>query len=203
MRRARCRQLALRPLAGTWFRAIRPHFFPTALSVGHTATIPGRFNAGSVTRPGFQVLYLAEDHMVALFEVSALLGSALPGQAFLPNPAHPWAIVNVDVQLSRVADLCGIRSRRLIETTIQELTGDWRGYSLRTPTPVRRAPYWTNVPTQKLGTALHATPNIEGFLTYSARVPSRRNLIIFPSKLRPGSSVRFTDVATGGSLSLP
>lgn len=90
MRLTRCRYLPRRPLTGAWFRAIRPQFFQTALAFAHTATIPGRFNGGTMQRPGFPVLYLAEDQTVALFEVSALLGSPLPGQAFAPNSNQPW-----------------------------------------------------------------------------------------------------------------
>lgn len=127
MRLVRCRFLPRRPVTGSWFRAIRPQFFQTALAFAHTATIPGRFNGGTIQHPGFPVLYLAEDQIVALFEVSALLGSPLPGQAFAPNPNQPWTVVPVNVRLSRVVDLTRVSQRRLIETTVQELTGDWRG----------------------------------------------------------------------------
>lgn len=136
MKLSRCRLLAKRPLTGMWFRAIRPQFFQTALVYAHTATIPGRFNPGSTARPAFPVLYLAQDQLVALFEVSALLGSPLPGQAFLPNPQQPWTVINVNVQLGRVVDLSQTSQRRLIETAVQELTGDWRGYSYGIPTQV-------------------------------------------------------------------
>jgi hypothetical protein len=144
MRLSRCRLLLKRPLTGPWFRATRPQFFTTVLAYAHTTTIPGRFNPGLSTHPGFPVLYLAQDQLVALFEVGALLGSPLPGQAFLPNPNQPWTVVNVDVQLSKVADLCQQSQRKLIETTAQELTGDWRGYSLRNPNPVLSPPHYTN-----------------------------------------------------------
>jgi hypothetical protein len=203
MKLSRCRLLPKRPLTGTWFRAIRPQFLHTVLAYAHTATIPGRFNPGSSARPAFPVLYFAQDQLVALFEVNALLGSPLPGQPFLPNPNQPWAVVNVDVQLSKVADLCQQSQRRLIETTVQEMTGDWRGYSLRNPNPALRPPYYTNVPTQRLSFALHAARGREGFLTYSARVPTARCLIAFPDKLRKGSFVRFTDPVTNRAYSIP
>jgi hypothetical protein len=195
--------LARRPLTGPWFRAIRPQFFQTALAFAHTTTIPGRFNGGSIQHPGFPVLYLAEDQIVALFEVDALLGSPLPGKSFLPNANQPWTTVPVDVRLSRVVDLNRVSQRRLIETTVQELTGDWRGYLLRNPNQPFGPPYWTNVPTQRLGAALHAVKGLEGFLTYSAKVPTRRNLVIFPTKLRKGGYVRFTDPATKQVYSIP
>lgn len=181
MRLARCRFLIRRPITGSWFRAIRPQFFQTALAFAHTTTIPGRFNGGTIQRPDFPILYLAEDQIVALFEVSALLGSPLPGQVFVPNPNQPWTVVPVDVRLNRIADLTRVSQRRLIETTVQELTGDWRGYMLRNPNAPLGPPYWTNIPTQRLGAALHAVRGLEGFLTYSAKVPTRRNLVVFPT----------------------
>jgi hypothetical protein len=173
------------------------------LQYAHTATIPGRFNPGSISHPAFPVVYLGEDQIVTLFEVAALLGSPLPGQPFVPNPANPWTIVNVAVQLSRVVDLCQGSQRRVVRTSVQELTGDWRGYALRNPAPVLTPPYWTKIPTQKLGAALFRVPGVEGFVTYSAKIPTRKHLVVFPTKLRPGSSITFTDPASGRVHSIP
>lgn len=198
-----CIHLRRKPLTGTWYRAIQPQFWVSALATSHTRTIPGRFNAGNSTRPGFEILYLAEDHQVALFEVQALLGSPNPGSIYLPNPRGAWTILNVDVQLDRIVDLTLPSQRRLIETTAQELTGDWQGYSLRNATPRLSAPHWTNVPTQRLGAALHAVGGLEGFITYSAKVPTRKNLIVFPRKIRPGNHVRFFDPSTGRTHQIP
>jgi hypothetical protein len=172
-------------------------FWNSLLATAHTSTIPGRFNAGNAVRPGFEILYFAEDHQVALFEVQALLGSPLPGAAYVPNPSGHWVIINIGIQLGRVVDLTLRPERVKIETTVQELTGDWRGYLLRNPRPKLRRPYWSNVPTQKLGHALHAVRGVEGFLTYSARVPTRKNLVVFPHKLRPGSFIEFENPITG------
>jgi RES domain-containing protein len=199
MNPAGCASLALGPHTGTWYRAIQPRFWTTSLATGHTRTIPSRFAGGTVARPEFEILYLAEDHQVALFEVQALLGSPLPPAAFRPNPAGAWVIINVNVTLSSVADLCLPAQRRLVRTSVQELTGDWRGYLLRNPTPTLSGPYWTNVPTQRLGAALDGVPNLEGFTTFSAKVPTHKNLVIFPQKLLPGSRLSFsyTDPSTG------
>jgi RES domain-containing protein len=193
MNLAACPSLARRPLVGTWYRAINLNFWNTLLATNHTRTVPGRFNAGRLARPGFEILYLAEDHQVALFEVEALVGSPLPGSTYVPNPSGHWAVINVQLQLNRVVDFTKRSERRKVGTTVQELTGDWRSYLLRNPNPKLRKPYWTSVPTQKLGHALHGVRDIEAFLTYSARVPTRQNLIVFPSKLRPGSFLEFQD----------
>jgi hypothetical protein len=43
-------------------------------------------------------------------------------------------VLNVDVQLQAVADLTQESQQQLLETTAQELTGDWRGYQQRSVT---------------------------------------------------------------------
>lgn len=200
---AGCRLLPLRPVSGYWYRAVPPQYWQSALATGHTVSSEGRFNSGKPDRPGFEVMYLASDHSVALFEVGALLGSPYPGRVYVPNPLAARSIINVEVSLSRVADLTHSYNLRLLQTTVQELTGDWEGYPLRpNPDPVR-PPYYTNVPTQRLGHALVRRRGLEGFLSYSARNPVKTNLIVFPQKLRPGSFVRFTDPLTGDTVTIP
>lgn len=191
-----CRSLAKSPLQGTWYRAIQLQFYHSLLAIAHTGTIPGRYNAGNPAHPGFQILYLAEDPLVAHFEVQALLGSIYPGSTYIPNPNTSWAVINVQVQLARVVDLTRPSQRSLIQTSVQELTGDWRGYLLRNPQAALGPPYWSNVPTQRLGHALHAVRDLEGFVSYSARVATRRNLIVFPAKMRAGSFLRFSNPVT-------
>jgi RES domain-containing protein len=203
MKLAACRTLATQPLSGTWYRAVQLKFWKSLFATAHTATIPGRFNAGNPARPGFHILYFAENHQVALFEVQAMLGSPYPHAAYVPNPSASWVVINVNIQLSRVADLTKVSQRRLIDTSAQELTGDWRGYLLRNPHPTLRAPYWTNVPTQKLGRALHGVRGLEGFVTYSAKVATHRALVVFPSKLKRGSYLQFNNPTTGAVETIP
>ncbi len=52
-------------------------------------------------------------------------------------------------------------------------------------------------PTQRLGSALFATDDVEGFLTISAKMPLCKTLVIFPQKLREGSELVFSDTITG------
>lgn len=203
MRLAACGALATTALTGTWYRAIQFKFWNSLLAIAHTATIPGRFNAGNVAHPGFEILYFAEDHQVALFEVQALLGSPYPGATYVPNPSTAWVVINVDIQLDRIADLTKASQRKIIAATVQELTGDWRGYSLRNPHAALSAPYWSHVPTQRLGHALHGVADLEGFLTYSAKVATRRNLVVFPRKLVPGSFIRFHNPVSGTVVNIP
>jgi hypothetical protein len=151
MNLSQCRHLHRRPLRGTWIRALHPRYLATPLGTAHTTTHATRFNPGTPANPSFEILYLAEDATVALFEVQALLGSAYPGAAFVPNPAGgPWTLVAVQVHLTAVVDFTRHRSCQLIETSVQELTGDWRAYALRNPNRLRGGVHGSDVRTQLL-----------------------------------------------------
>jgi len=193
-----CGTLTTGPVTGTWYRTVRPHFLSTVLQTGHTRTLPSRFSPGSVANPQFEVLYLTESPIVSMFEVNALLGS-LHGVS-VPNPHVFFTTVSVRISLHAVADLTVFPERRQIRTTVQELTGDWRCYSLRTPGAPGPPPYYSHVPTHKLGVELHNVPELEGFLTYSAKVPTYRNLVVFPSKLGATSSLECFDPNTGRTI---
>ncbi len=183
MRLGSCHELILRPLTGTWYRAINQKHWKTRLSTKHTTTVTSRYSAGSAQNPAYQVLYLAQNHQLALFEVEALLGNPTNPIA---NPAATWTILALNVSLASVADLVDPGQQRLIGTYAQELTGSWLGYG-RTGT----------APTQQLGKALFDLPRLEGFLVPSAKTAGT-NLIVFPEKLRRGtSSIRFTNPQTG------
>jgi len=203
MNLAACKGLATIPIVSTWFRAVRPKYWPSSLLTAHTRTIPGRFNSGTATHPAFEALYLATDPVLALFEVGGLLGSPLPSGVWMPYPHASWTIVNVGVSLSSVVDLTSPTALRALQTTVQELTGDWRGYTFRPSTPSLRGPHWSNVPTQRLGRALFLVPRLEGFITYSSHDSTKANLVVFPAKLNPGSFAQYLDPATGASFRIP
>jgi hypothetical protein len=153
-----------------------------------------------VALPGYESLYLAENQIGAPFEVNALFGS-FHGQN-VPNPLAATTVVPLRVRLGKVADLTRFTQRRFIGMSIEELTGDWRGYRLRRPSQPSTSPY-TEVPTQRLGDALFHLPVLEGFLTYSAKVPTLRNLVAFPQKLLPGSSVAYVNPLTKQRIQIP
>lgn len=204
MKLAQCGHLRRRPLHGTWIRALHPRYVANPLGTVHTTTHATRFNPGTPADPAFEILYLAEDASVALFEVQALLGSAYPGAAFVPNPAGgAWSLIDVQVNLQAIVDFTQLASCHRVGTSVQELTGDWRAYTLRRPARLRGGMHGSDVPTQKLGRRLERIRGLEGFLSYSARVATRRILMLFPRKLLPGSRLRYRDPATGNWHSLP
>lgn len=189
-----CAAIPVYPENGIWYRAIQPQHWQTALQTGQTRAISSRFSGGSQSMPQFDVLYLAQDHSVALFEVQALLGP--PYGNFVPNPAQPWTILNVQVVLRNVADLTDHSSQQSLQTTAQALTGDWLGYQQRGRSLSLTAPTGL-APTQELGAAMYSVPGLEGFKAVSAKVSDKRTLVVFPQKLQGGSFVRFHDQATG------
>ncbi len=201
MKAKACITLATYSEKGVWYRAIQPHFLGTALATSRTKTNPSRFNAGRLLSPPdqFRVLYLAENPMLALFEVQALLGSPATPGGVIPDPRRAWTILNVTVDLQAVADLTDTTSHHPtsgVDTSAQELTGDWRGYQIRNALTSVIAP--TGIaPTQDLGYELYKAGNFEGFLVVSAKLPDLKNLVVFPDRLQTGSSVNFTDPATG------
>jgi hypothetical protein len=188
-----CRSLPRRPLTGTWYRAVTPDYFADGLGFVHTVGVASRFNPGPFGRTRFAILYLAEDHPTALAETRATLPTGVPARPVVPNPVGgPMTIFPAVVSLGGVVDLCDPDNLDVVGTSVQEMTGDWVSYQVRRM--IRPAP------TQELGAALFKTPRVEAFLTYSARDPTRRNLIVFPTRLRPESSVAVTDPATGDVL---
>jgi len=74
---SRCSSLAQTGIRGTWYRAVDPRFLAAALSTLHTATTPSRFSPARTAAPAFEIPYLAENPMVALFEARALFGSTI------------------------------------------------------------------------------------------------------------------------------
>jgi hypothetical protein len=204
MKLSQCGKLHRRALTGTWIRALHPKYLANPLGTAHTTTHATRFNPGTPGDPAFEILYLAGAATVALFEVQALLGSAYSGAAFVPNPAGgSWTLIDVQVNLQAIVDFTQLASRLRIQTTVQELTGDWRAYALRRPTRPRGGIHGSDVPTQLLGRRLERLRGLEGFLSYSSRIATRRNLMIFPRKLLPGSQLRYRDPTTGNWHTLP
>lgn len=191
MNLAACASLTIAPIAGIWYRAIQPQFWQTSLQTSHTKSVPSRFSPGPAADPRFEILYLAENHLVALLEVQALLGSPLPLGLVVPNPRHAWVVINVQVRLQYAVNLTITSEQALIGTTAQELTGDWRGNQFRSPYSSVIAPTGP-APTQELGEALFAFPGLEGFSAISAKVPTHMSLIVFPEKLMPGSYLEFS-----------
>jgi hypothetical protein len=184
MRLSACDRLVLGPLTGTWYRAIRQEHWKTRLSARHTITFTGRFSAGSPADPAYQILYLAQNHQLALFEVRALQGTP---EAPIPDPRSTWTVLPLTVSLEAVADLTNPAEQRRLGTSAQELTGKWDEYKQS-----------GRAPTQRLGAALFKRRGLEGFLVPTAvPVVSGTNLVVFPEKLKARSRIEFRNPDSG------
>lgn len=164
-------------MTGWWFRAIHLQYLPTRLATDHTRTRRSRFSSASPDSPKFRILYLGQNHQVALHEVDALLGdpaSPTPNASGLVVPS--WAILGLDVTLDHVVDLTDPAQQEVIETNLSELTGKWERSDL--------------APTQQLGEALYSIRKVEGVIYPSSRVDARC-LAVFPDKLSRRSRIAF------------
>ncbi len=188
--------------SGNWVRMILRQHAGSALSTSHTRNHPGRFNTVTATYPGFEVLYLAESPLVAQFEVSALLGSPA---VFAPSPlSQNWLTVHVTVTLAKVIDLTALQERKTVSTSAQELTGDWRSYYLRSPNWATQQSFWQIIPTQRLAQAVFQDKRrVEGIISYSARVPDRKCLVVFPQNLRQKSGVVVNSATNSVGVNVP
>lgn len=164
-----------------WWRAVPPLFAGSPVPPrGFTHTVTTRFNAGDIQalEHRFDALYLAEDRLTCLYEFGALLGTPFRGGWSVPNPGRPCRVKKFSVCLPRIVDLTdpGVTGH-ILDLAVQDLTGDWDGYRLRGRIPRVTLP--TGIaPTQQLGRALYSL-RLDGFVTLSARVPTRRVLIVY------------------------
>jgi RES domain-containing protein len=179
------------PETRTWYRVTDTRFLTAAIATAHTAVVPSRFYDPHSANPQFTTLYLSDSSLVAMFEAQALFGSPTTPGGSVPAPAGSWVALTVRVNLQAVVDLSDLVSQAWLGASVQELTGDWRGYQSRSARTNVSVPVGT-APTQALGEAIHRDPRrLEGFLTVSAKVPHNQNLIAFPQHLRNGSFVEY------------
>ena len=195
-----CATLPTIPEVGTWYRAVHPHYLPVALKTAYTTRYKSRYSPGPGATPPFEICYLAENQVVALFEVEATFGSPLTPGGLVPNPARPWVVLNVEVMLHAVVDLTDFSgTHSVLNTTVQELTGDWKGFHLRSPQTKVKGPLGI-APTQALGDALFNAGHVEGFRAVSAKLPYHEVLGVFPQRLRKGSFVKYFYTDSTGIL---
>ena len=174
MKVAGCSKLSLRPLTGHWFRALNLKHWKSRLRTDHTRSLRSRFSSATSASPSYRILYLGENHQVAIYEVGILLGDP---NAPVSSPRGSWVLMSLDIRLYNVVDLCAPDQLKLIATRDQELTGSWVNNPAASPT-------------QQLGAALHAIPYVEGMIFPSSKAGSR-NLAIFMDKLDKRSAIVF------------
>ena len=167
---------------------MRPRYLAEALNVEHTSKGLGRFHrAGAYT-----ILYLVGSPEASLYEVEFVSRRpGVPGGSVSNPRAGSFRILTVEANLSAVVDLTDFETRAALQTTAQELTGDWRRYSQRNTATRLRDPNGT-APTQDLGLALFSSERFEGFVSFSAQVPYEPILCVFPDRLQSGAYVEYS-----------
>lgn len=108
------------------------------------------------------------------------------------KPRHSFALFKVSVSLESVADFGCPKQRGTLNTSVQEMTGDWRDYLIRRKQGIPGVrSNRLSAPTHRLGKALNSKPRrIEGFLAPSAVDPAVCNLVIFPDRVAIDQSAR-------------
>jgi hypothetical protein len=182
----------------TWYRVVGTRYLTSAISTAHTVAVASRFYDPITASPQFASLYVSDSLIVAMFEAQALFGSPTTPGGAISAPAGAWVTVTVRVQLTAVVDLSDPASQVLLDVSVEELTGDWRGYRQRSAATNVSNPTGT-APTQALGEAIYQDPSdLEGLLTVSAKVPYNRNLVAFPGHFRSSSFVEYEWTDSGG-----
>ena len=144
MKVSACDRLSRHPLTGHWYRALNLKYWKSRLDTKHTMSrSKSRFSAATPSSPLYRILYLGENHQVAIYEVGCSPGRSK--RAHL-QPQGLLALDEFAGPTSITSSISAIRlSRRLISTNDQELTGVWANASGKAPT-------------QNLGAALYALP---------------------------------------------
>jgi len=114
MKTGGCAKLSLRPRTGTWFRALNLRHWKTRLGTDHSRTSRSRFSNASTTALLYRILYLGENHQVAIYEVGALLGDP---NAPLSSPKGSWVLMSLQVSLYHVVDLCDATNKSSSQPT--------------------------------------------------------------------------------------
>lgn len=119
----------------------------------------------------------------------------------MPAPRGAWVVLTVNVQLASVVDLSDTTSQQLLDTNVQECTGDWAGYRQRSRRTNVVLPNSVPATTQELGEVLYNDKrDLEGFFSVSAKVSTNQNLIVFPAKLRRANYVEYQWADASGHM---
>jgi RES domain-containing protein len=178
---AALRLIVPKALQGAFSRCVAFHHLLSIPQVQRIARAPQplwgmgskRFGGRFTPRDSFETIYLAEDPVTALAEVTHILRN-IPGSS-LTLQSQPWVVVTVRGILSRVLDLTDASAVSQIGSNHQELTGEWR----YTQEQLGEAP------TQLLGRVCYHTGLFDGIRYPSSKnLPDGACLAVFPDRLK-------------------
>jgi RES domain-containing protein len=138
----------------------------------------GRFTP----KGAFETIYLAEDPITAMVEVTGVFYS--PPGPMPPAVQPPWVLITVEGILLRILDLTVAGVRSALATNAQELTGAWRHIQAT----------GQEAPTQTLGRFCHESDRFEAIRFPSSKsAPNGVCMAVFVDRLRSPSSLRVFD----------
>ena len=166
-------RIALTSAHGPWSRCIAyEHLLgpPPGLS-GRPRPLWGgasKINGARFTPPGsFDSVYIASDPITSLTEVWAVL---MLSNGLVPVISVPLVVISIEGIMHNLLDLTDAKSLKLLNTTLQEVTG----------------PYATShlPPTQVLGQSAYDSGRVAGIKDGSARNPGGLNIVLFPDRIQ-------------------
>lgn len=174
-------------LGGRWTRVVGYHLLqgpppgsapdssPQPLWPGGPALSGARFTP----KDSFGTIYLATDPITALQEVVAVFDNPHAPLGTLKTP--PWAVFAVEGFVENILDLSDSSVVEKLDTSLAELTGDWRFSQQLYLDGMAPMP-----PTQLLGEAAYESNRILGLRYHSAKnLGLGSSLAIFADRLRP------------------
>jgi RES domain-containing protein len=170
---------------GTFFRSIDYAFLArgTPLSAIGSVAAGGRYNP----RNTFEALYLADNPETALFETQALMACGL---RLIGVKQPPRVMLALDATLQSALDLEDELTLGALEIAREDLCDpQWR----------LKCERGEPVLTHRVGAAARAA-KLEALRVPSAVRPLGANLVIFPDRLRKGSSI---ELYVGDHLEIP
>jgi RES domain-containing protein len=155
-----------------FYRNVDFAYVTTLLSAIGSFKTGGRYNV----KKGFEAMYLAQDPVVALFEVESIIRV---GRKLHAVKLPPRIALTIDVDFREVLDLTDRVVRRRLSLTVSELKEPWKPFVL----------HGFVAPTQTLGRAVRAA-GFEAILAPSAKMRGATNLVVFPDRMYRTSSYR-------------
>ena len=177
-------------LRGPWYRAVnhdlltgpppgaRPGSPVQPIWPGGAARKGARFTPRAVAAPGIDCLYLAEDELTPLVEITGVFRP--PGMA-IPLRFAPQTMMTVEGDVADVLDLTDTAIQGELGTTLRELTAPWMLQQARHLAGLAPPP-----PTQELGQEAFDTGSIVGLRYHSSKNPSGVGVVVFTSRLIAG-----------------
>ncbi len=170
------RGLELVATTGTAYRLTSVKYMTSPLSSAGAIKTGGRYNK----KGKFAALYLADTPATALAEVQML---RLTDHRLVGVKGPPKVLISVDYALQAVLNLSHHEVQSALGTGLEELQAEW----------VLKQQQGQPIPTQNLGEAAHELESIEAMWVPSARLAGSLNLVVFPDRLKTGSSLTLYD----------